>query len=44
MPLYSRYGDIRQWWPIIHSEQAYEREIKTFEKNLEKNGSVMPKI
>ena len=36
VPVYSRYGDVRQRWLIIHSEQAYEREIGTFEKNLEK--------
>ena len=32
----SMYGGIEQRWLIIHSEQAYRREIKTFEKNLEK--------
>jgi transposase len=32
----SEYGDVQQRWLIVHSEHAYEREIKTFEKNLEK--------
>jgi len=44
MPVSSRYGDMKQRWLIIHSEQAYEREIKTFEKTLKKNGTGMPKI
>jgi transposase len=35
-PVGSMYGGIKQRWLIIHSEQAYLREIKTFEKNLEK--------
>ena len=30
----SYYGDIEQRWLIISSEQAYQREKKTFEKNL----------
>jgi transposase len=30
------YGGIEQRWLIIHSEQAYQREIKTLEKKLEK--------
>ena len=32
----SMYGGIEQRWLIIHSEQAYKRELKTFEKNLAK--------
>ena len=32
----SIYAGINQRWLIIYSEQAYKREIKTFEKNLEK--------
>ena len=31
----SIYGKTKQRWLIIYSEQAYNREIKTFEKNLE---------
>jgi len=30
------YGGIRQRWLIVHSDHAFEREIKTFKKNLEK--------
>jgi transposase len=36
LPVTSRYGDIKQRWLIIHSEQAGKREMKTFMKNLEK--------
>ena len=36
LPVFSDYGGIEQRWLIIHSEQAYLRELKTFEKNLEK--------
>ena len=32
----SIYAGVNQRWLIIYSEQAYKREIKTFEKNLEK--------
>jgi len=32
----STYGAIKQRWLIIYSQQAYNREIKTLEKNLEK--------
>jgi transposase len=32
----STYGGVEQRWLIIFSEQAYQREIKTFEKNLVK--------
>jgi len=35
-PVASMYGGVKQRWLIIHSEHAYQREIKTFEKNLEK--------
>jgi len=35
-PVRSTYGGIEQRWLIIHSEQSCLREIKTFEKNLEK--------
>lgn len=30
----SHYGDIQQRWLLVYSEQAYQREIKTFEKQL----------
>lgn len=32
----SNYGDISQRWLLVHSQEAYEREAKTFQKNLEK--------
>ena len=35
-PVTSMYGGIEQRWLIIRSEYAYQREIKTFEKNLGK--------
>ena len=34
-PVGSIYAGVNQRWLIIYSEQAYKREIKTFEKNLE---------
>jgi len=34
----SHYGGIEQRWLIIHSAQAYEREIKSFESALVKEG------
>jgi len=36
LPVFSSYGGIEQRWLIIHSEQACARELRTFEKNLEK--------
>ena len=30
----SEYGDIKQRWLLVYSEQAYKREQKTFEKKL----------
>ena len=30
----SHYGDIQQRWLLVYSEQAHQREIKTFEKQL----------
>ena len=36
LPVESMYGGIRQRWLIVHSDHAFEREIKTFKKNLEK--------
>jgi transposase len=32
----SRYADISQRWVLVYSQQAREREMKTFEKMLEK--------
>ncbi len=34
-PVGSIYAGVNQRWLIIYSEQAYKREIKTFERNLE---------
>ena len=36
IPVCNTYADIRQRWLIIFSEKAFNREIKTFEKNLVK--------
>lgn len=36
LPVESLYADIQQRWLIIFSEKAYNREIKTFERNLDK--------
>ena len=36
-PVESTYADVPQRWLVIYSEKAYEREMKTFQKNLEKN-------
>ena len=36
LPVRCSYGDSEQRWLIVHSEQACLRELKTFEKNLEK--------
>ena len=40
----SHYGGIEQRWLLVYSEQAYAREQKTFEKNLEKKDDVLKKI
>jgi len=36
LPVRSRYAGVEQRWVIVYSEHAYEREMKTMEKNLEK--------
>ena len=36
-PADSNYADVPQRWLVIYSEKAYEREMKTFKRNLEKN-------
>ena len=36
LPVKSRYAGIEQRWLIVYSEHAYEREMKTLRKNLEK--------
>ena len=34
LPVSSNYAEIQQRWLVIYSQKAFEREIKTFEKNL----------
>ncbi|MHB1949463.1 MAG: IS1634 family transposase [Gammaproteobacteria bacterium] len=40
----SNYGGIEQRWLLVYSEQAYIRETKTFEKNLEKKDDALKKF
>jgi transposase len=42
-PFISNYGDIKQRWLLVYSEQAYQREIKTFEKSMQKKDDVLKK-
>jgi transposase len=42
-PCISNYGDIKQRWLLVYSEQAYQREAKTFEKNLQKKDDALKK-
>ena len=35
-PVKSSYGEVDQRWVVVFSEKAYEREMKTFQKNLKK--------
>ena len=39
----STYGDVEQRWLLVHSKDAYKREEKTFNKNLEKKHDVCKK-
>jgi transposase len=39
----SNYGSVEQRWLLVYSEQAYQREKKTFERNLEKKETVLKK-
>ena len=39
----SFYGDVKQRWLLIYSQQAYEREKKTFEKKLKKQEDALSK-
>lgn len=41
--LRSEYGGVNQRWILIHSDQAYERESKTLEKNIEKESDQVKK-
>lgn len=40
----SDYKGIRQRWVMIHSEQAYQREIKTLQRNISKELATLEKI
>ncbi len=39
----SFYGDIKQRWLLVYSQQAYDREKKTFEKKLKKKEEALSK-
>lgn len=39
----SNYGDIKQRWLLVYSEQSYKREVKTFNKNLAKQEESLKK-
>ena len=39
----SNYGNIKQRWLLVYSEQAYKREVKTFERNLVKQEESLKK-
>ena len=39
----SFYGDIKQRWLLVYSQQAYDRERKTFEKKLKKQEDALNK-
>jgi transposase len=40
---HSNYGNISQRWILVYSQQAYDREKKTFEKNFEKKTTLLEK-
>lgn len=40
----SHYGDVQQRWLLVYSEQAHQREIKTFEKELAKKEKQLDKV
>ena len=41
---YSNYGDVKQRWMLVYSEQSYQREKKTFTKKLDKQEAVLKKL
>jgi transposase len=41
---YSNYGDVKQRWLLVYSDQSYRREEKTFTKKLEKQETELKKI
>lgn len=42
-PFVSNYGGVEQRWLLIFSEQAYQREVKTLEKNLKNKDDELKK-
>jgi transposase len=40
----SQYGDVAQRWALIYSKQAFDREVKTLEKNIAKEKKEAGKI
>lgn len=40
---YSDYGDVKQRWLLVYSEQSYQREKETFAKKLEKQEDALKK-
>jgi len=40
---YSNYGEVKQRWLLVFSEQSYQREKKTFDKKLEKQEEALKK-
>jgi transposase len=40
----SAYGEIEQRWLLVYSAQAFERERKTLEKNLDKKAQMLEKL
>lgn len=42
-PFESNYGDVEQRWLLVYSDEAYQREKKTLEKNLKKKGKELKK-
>ncbi len=40
---YSNYGEVKQRWLLIYSEQSYHREKKTFDKKLKKQDDILKK-
>lgn len=43
-PFKSNYGEVNQRWLLVYSEQAYQREKKTLEKNLDKKDIALKNI
>lgn len=43
VPMNSEYGGLKQRWQLIYSEQAYEREKKSFLRNIDKEAENLKK-